>query len=175
MSFSAQPKSKRSLRITLGWFAGGHAFSSAGVEVAGSTTFVISGRTGDWSASSPKPTTADPLDQGQKNLDASPVLVDDQEDSGSFGINYKFETDPNLLGMMDILYQDGSAASLASVIDGSEEVYCDMKVEWIHPGNPADAHGRVYGQVRLTHDETMGDTQTVAIAFSSREGVYARF
>jgi len=175
MSSSVQPKSKRSLRITLGWFAGGHAFSSAGVPVSSSTTFVVTGRVGDWSAANPKPTTADPLDQGQKNLDAAPVLVDDQDDSGGFGINYKFETDPNLLGIMDVLYQDGAAASLPSVIDGSEEVYCDMKVEWIHPGNPADAHGRVYGQVRLTHDEQMGDTQTVAVAWNSREGAYARF
>jgi hypothetical protein len=175
MATSNQPKGKRSLRITLGWFAGGHAFQADGTATAGATTFLVPSRQGDFTASDPRPTIADPLDQGEKNLDAAPVLVDDQDSAGGFGINYKFETDAAILGMMDVLYEDGTASALPSVITGSEEIYCDMKVETIHPGLAADAHGRVYGQVRFTHAETMGDTQTEAVSWTSREGVYARF
>lgn len=175
MAFSNQPQGKRGMVITLGWFAGANAFQAGGTPTVGATTFVIPHRVGDWTASNPKPTIADPLDQGQKNLAAAPVLVDAQEAAGGFSVNYTHETDPAILALMDILYGDGTAAALPSVITGSEEVYCDMKVEWIHPGLPAEDHGRVYGQVRLTHDETMGDTMTESVSWTSRELEYTRF
>ena len=167
MSVNKQRKGKRALRITLGWNAGSSAFDSAGNAVPGATTFQVPGLVGDWTEDWPDETQVDPLEQGEVVSDAAPILVDDQFGSGSFSQQYTEETDAAQLALLDIIRGTGFASTLPSVITGSEIVYCDIKREYIHPGD-STSHGIVIEQCRLTHSKATGDPVINTINWGSR-------
>lgn len=169
MTTATQKKGKRSLEITLGFFNGATAFNADGSGKVGATLFEVTGRPGDWSADEPGETDMDPLDRGYFDPNTAPFLVDDQNCSGAFNSYYTHETDPNAVGLMDILYNEASASVLPSVIANSEKLYCDMRVKFTHPANAADTHGAVYQQVRLTHNRTVGDPVVVGVNWKARQ------
>lgn len=168
MSTSLQTKGKRSCRITLGFNSGVPAFVAGGAAAGGATTFLVTRGPGDFSIDFPQESEVDPLDRGQFMLDQAPILTDDQGASGSFTAYYTHQTDPAALGLMDILNETGLAAALPNVTPFAERLRCDIKVEFIHPANPADAHGYVIEQARLTYGNAIADPSTISTNFASR-------
>lgn len=169
MATSTQTKGKRALEITLGFRAGADAFSAAGGVNGGATTFQVSRQVGDYSEDVPGEADVDPLDRGTVMLDQAPILTDDQMGSGSWTSYYTHQTDPALLGLMDILNETGLAAALPNVVANAERLYCDIRVRYIHPGNPADVHGKVWRQCRLTYSKSTADPTTITVSWKSRD------
>jgi hypothetical protein len=169
MALSTQTKGKRALRLFLGFNAGADAFDAAGNAVAGATVFEVTRMPGDFALDQPGEGDIDPLDRGQVMFDQAPILTDDQGMSGSFTSYYTEETDPAALALLDILNERGFAASLPSVVANSERLYCDIKRTYTHPGNPADVHGTVFRQSRLTFSQATADPVTITVNWKSRE------
>jgi hypothetical protein len=174
MAASNQTKGKRALEIVLGFNAGVDAFLASGAAAPGSTLFTVVRQPGDYSEDVPGEADVDPLDRGQVMHDQAPILTDDQTGSGSWTTYYTHQTDPALVGMMDILNESGAAAALPSVVANSERLYCDIRVRYIHPANPADTHGKVWGQCRLTYSKSTADPTTLSVNWKSRD-VHPRF
>lgn len=169
MASSNQTKGKRSLSLFLGFNAGVDAFGAGGVAAVGSTVFEITRQTGDFSNDVPGEGDVDPLDRGQVMLDQAPILTDDGFMTGSFTAFFTHETDPAALGLMDILQETGIAATLPNVVANGERLYCDIKRVHEHPGNPADTHGKVFRQCRLTFAQATADPCTISVTWKSRE------
>lgn len=169
MTVSTQTKGKRALRLYLGFNAGVDAFTATGAAAPGATVFEVTRMPGDWSRDVPGEGDVDPLDRGEVMFDQAPILTDDAGMSGSFTVYYTEETDPAALALLDILNESGFAAALPSVVANSERIYCDIKRVYTHPGNPADTHGSVYRQTRLTYSEATSDPTTISVAWKSRE------
>lgn len=169
MALSTQTKGKRSLRLYLGFNVGVDAFTATGAAAPGSTIFEVTRMPGDWSRDVPGEGDVDALDRGEVMFDQAPILTDDSPMSGSFTAYYTEETDPAALALLDILNESGFAAALASVVPFSERVYCDIKRTYTHPGNPADIHGTVFRQCRLTYAESTSDPTTISVKWKSRE------
>ena len=169
MAVSTQTKGKRALRLFLGFNTGTNAYLATGAAAPGTTEFEVTRTPGDFSRDAPGEGDVDPLDRGQVMFDQSPILTDDAGLSGSFTVYYTEETDPAALALMDILNETGFAAALPSVVANSERLYCDIKRTYTHPGNPADTHGSVFRQCRLTYAESTSDPSTLAVNWKSRE------
>ena len=169
MAISTQTKGKRALRLFLGFNVGVDAFLANGNAAPGSTIFEVTRMPGDFSRDQPGEGDVDPLDRGEVMFDQAPILTDDAPMSGSFTAYYTEETDAAALALLDILNEDGFAAALPSVIANSERLYCDVKRTYTHPGNPADIHGVVFRQCRLTYSESTADPTTISVNWKSRE------
>ena len=169
MAISTQTKGKRALRLYLGFNAGVDAFLAGGGAAPGATIFEVTRMPGDFSRDQPGEGDIDALDRGEVMFDQAPILTDDAGMSGSFTTYYTEETDPAALALLDILNEDGFAAALNSVVANSERLYCDIKRTYTHPGNPADTHGTVFRQCRLTYSESTSDPTTISVNWKSRE------
>jgi len=169
MGSSNQVKGKRALTLFLGFNNGLPAYGAGGVLQPGATEFEVSRQVGDWTKDQPGETDVDPLDRGEFMTDSAPILDDDQGQTGSFTCYYTEETDPAIVVLLDILNEDGAAAALPSVISNSERKYCDMKRVFTHPNNPADTHGEVLQQCRLTHGVNTATPVQIPVNYKSRE------
>jgi hypothetical protein len=169
MAVSTQTKGKRALRLYLGFNTGANAFTAAGAAAAGATVFEVTRMPGDFSRDQPGEGDVDPLDRGEVMFDQSPILTDDAGMTGSFTCYYTEETDAAALALLDILNERGFAAALPNVVANGERLYCDIKRTYTAPGNPADTHGTVFRQCRLTYSESTADPVTISVNWKSRE------